>query len=527
MRVADVAVIGSGGAGLCAAIAARELGASVVVISKTPPGRGGCTAIAGGRFTFARGGMTPDEHAVLTLNTGRYIARDHLVMAFANWAPESMQWLANLGVDLIQVRGGATLPGNLKCLGAGLELTKELVRYAKRSGVEFLDQWHAVEVCPNAASGLAIRCLNLKEGSEEIVICGSTVLATGGAGQIYGHTNNPAGSTGDGYALALDIGLSLVDMEFVQFFPLAFSEPGFRKGYINLGVMDKVRVTDGEGSQFLEPILRESGLKDWSEGNLYLRDKVTFAVTRALRSGKDVLLHLNEVNEAERKSGYLGVLGAMYPRGLDPGKRAVRLAPIQHYFCGGIEVDVDGNTRLPGVYACGEVAGGLDGANRVGGNALSSCVVFGRRAGYSAATHVLSKRANQEAVRPSWALGHLERRWLSNQSGILPTAIKRRVRRICDQYLGPLRNAEGLSKAQQALSETLELLPNVSAQTVRELSHAYEARSMVLVALAVAKAAAMRTETRGVHGREDFPEVDPTWQRSLQISKATLGLSKE
>jgi succinate dehydrogenase / fumarate reductase flavoprotein subunit/fumarate reductase (CoM/CoB) subunit A len=204
----------------------------------------------------------------------------------------------------------------------------------------------------------------------------------------------------------------------------------------------------------------------------------------------------------------------MYPRGRSPEDGPVGVSPIQHYFCGGVVTDEYGCTGTPGVYACGEVAGGIDGANRVGGNALTTLAVFGPIAGESAARFARSRGSRRSPSidadgrgRPA-STAQFMRLWAEG-GGMAPAELKSEINRICDANLGPIRTADGLREALRSLASLRAETARLSARSPSEVVTALECEAMLVAAWMVAEGALRRTESRGVHYRSDYPTEDP------------------
>ncbi|HEY3314946.1 MAG TPA: FAD-binding protein [Bacillota bacterium] len=526
-----VIIVGSGGAGLIAAAEAARQGASVTVVCKSPPGLASCTAYAGGGFTLGIGGEPPEKHRRLTAETGRGLNVPELLDALAYGAPEAVPALGDFGVTLRVDRGRASVSahGHSWLLG-GTGLTLPLVEHCRRAGVVFDDHFFAtgLEFGGDGGRVAGLVGVDLRSGAAVTHPAEAVVLATGGAGRVYGRTDNPARTTGDGYVLAYEAGLELLDMEFVQFYPLGVAEPGAPIWMIGLEVTDQVPLTNSEGDPFLERLLPEWGLKSGAQANLFARDRAARAVASEWAAGRQVFLHLETLSREDWKDPYFAALGHLYPPGFDRASRPMRVAPVEHYFAGGVRVDARTHTAIPGLFACGEVTGGTDGASRVGGNALSQLAVFGAVAGREAAAYAAvapQARAGQAGNAFHKLAARLDgwHRQAGRSTGEEPATLRREVNRVADEHLGPLRNGEGLRTASRALEAAAARLPGLAAGDGRGLMEALEVGNLVRGARMVAAAALVREESRGVHYRTDAPAEDPSWLRHLAVVRGPDG----
>lgn len=509
MTKTDVLVIGAGGAGLTAAIAARQAGASVVLCSKTSVGLGGCTAYAGGGFTLAAGKVSPAEHRANTWSIGRHVNQPLLLDVLSAEGEQALRELQSWGVTLEIGDGHATVRGSAaKPIMGGAGFTRELAEIARQQGVRIVENVVATRILTDDSSAIGVSLVDWQTGKASAIAAGAVVLATGGAGQIYRRTDNPARVTGDGYALTLSAGLPLVDMEFVQFYPLGWAEQNFPKWMIGLPVIDQARVTDEQGEEFLLQAIHSWGLQNGREANLFARDRSAQIVGRKWYAGEQVLLHLEEVSEEVWRRPSMRELLAFYPQGVSPREYGpVKVAPIQHYFTGGVVIDPEGRTAIPGLYACGEVTGGVDGASRIGGNALTNIVTFGLRAGRAAA----AERREPVAV----TLGLNARQ---STEGTDPALLRQRIKEIAEAYAGPVREAAGMEQAVAMLEGVRPDLRRLRQHSPQDRLLALEMPGLWMSARAVLQAAVTRLESRGVHYRTDFPEELPAWQRNVLVS---------
>ncbi len=534
-READVIVIGAGGAGLIAAVNARLGGARVLVLAKSRAGYACCTAYARGGFTLGIEGYAPERHRVVTWETGRQLSLPALLETLTQDAPEAVPRLRDFGVRMELGRGRASVaPYAERPLLAGAALTLPLVRYAREIGVLFRERVLATRLLVGEDGCAGVEVVDFRRGAVEELRAGAVVVATGGAGAIYGRTDNPRTTTGDGYRLLAAAGAPLLDMEFVQFYPLGFADPGVPPYFLELGVTDEIGLSNGRGERFWPGLLSAWGVRSGREANLFARDRAAVAIAREVRATGEVRVHFEELPAPRWEDREYARLRRFLPNGPAPA----RVAPTQHYFTGGVPISADGETPLPGVYACGEVAGGIDGASRVGGNAFSSLAVFGRRAGRAAARWARSESRGawtaHSWLRNGWTRGEGASTLLTDatagsakakmarwaEGGRLdPDEARRQVNAIADAALGPLRDEAGLRQADRQLGELQAELAGLSVSGTAQWQAALEAENLLFVARVVTSAALARAESRGVHFREDHPTEDEAWRRHIALRR--------
>jgi succinate dehydrogenase/fumarate reductase flavoprotein subunit len=514
--VTDVLVIGSGGAGLVAACAARRAGATVTLVTKSLPGLASCTAYAGGGFTLPYGDITPAKHRSMTLEIGRNLSLPHMLDALSSEAGEAVPRLREFGVRIDMESGHASVAryGIGPMLG-GTGMTLPLVENARQAGVTILDRIMVTGILTSDGRVSGVRVLDTSKGTLSTIPAKTVIVAAGGAGRIYSRTDNPVRTTGDGFALLAELGLPFIDMEFVQFYPIGFAEPGFPVWMIGLNWVDHAPVTNEKGERFLQTLWRQWGMKNGREANLFTRDRSSRAIASEWARGGQVWLHVEEVPDAAWQTPHGSMIRKMFPSSRPPSAGPIRVRPVQHYFAGGAFVKADCSTEVKGLFACGEVTGGTDGANRIGGNALSMITVFGFRASESALDYLSAWEPCEAPDQHKNDL--LARRWLASRSGPSPSALKKALNEITDNKLAVVRNYKGLSAAESLLDDLWHVQHDMTVASPAELFEAYEARNLVLVARMVAKAALLREESRGVHYREDFPEEKEEWLKHIEI----------
>ena len=533
---ADVLIIGAGGAGMYAAIEAAAAGASVLLVDRSLIGRGGATVMAQMTVAVALGEQTPDSwehHLADTLAAGRGLCDERLSALLCEDGPRRIREMDEWKVGWARVDGHiaqAHAPGHdrprcvyVDFLSTGPAVSRTLrTRLQHIEGVRRVGDLIVVDI--TLRDGVACGATALHEPTGEIVTIAakSVVIATGCLTRLYRRNSASAHMGGDGYALALRAGAELIDMEFVQFFPIGHLAP-------RLVGMDPImwdpfryklggRLLNGEMKEFEETYANADKRGD---GNYVLtRDLATYAITKEVEAGRGspaggAYLSFQHIPDAELRRAFGPVIDRLAVNGIDLTKRPVEVAPIAHYHMGGVRVDETMATGVPGLFACGEAVGGANGANRLSGNAITEALVFGARAGKSAAERVARMRAH--AFRPQAGRPALDLLAGSgNGSDINTAAMIQSLQATMADGVGPFRTAAKLARALAAIDDMSGALGerptgDNTAFDLRRLEW-FDLRNMLVVARTVALSALVRTESRGAHQREDFPGMLPQWR---------------
>lgn len=391
-RSCDVLVVGSGAAGLRAAIAAREAGVEVLVVSKAGPGKATCTWLSGGVMAGTPPGDKPDEHLERTLKAGRGLNQRELVQVLVTEAPHRLQELLAWGIRAAYVNGYLFAQGHPPALGE--EIIGCLLQRSKALGVRFLGNLLVADlVMGEGASGVS--AFAQQAGTWLGLTANALVLATGGAAALYRRHDNPPRMLGNGFRLALEAGATLQDLEFVQFYPLALAESGLSPLVIPPRLADCGRLTNSCG----EEVLEKYGIAERPAAER-ARDRLSQALFREIHQhGHDVWLDLRGLRDDQwRIDPFAAAIRPILGERYGASHRPVRVAPAAHHVMGGVRIDAACATSVPGLFAAGETAGGLHGANRMGGNALSETLVFGARAGISAAAYAKHARPGDRSA---------------------------------------------------------------------------------------------------------------------------------
>ena len=570
----DVLIIGAGGAGMYAAIAAARVGAGVILADKNMIGRGGATVMAQMTVAAALAEQEPDtweDHFADTLAAGRGLCDGPLAEVLCRVAPDRMREMDDWGVGWARTDGhirqvAAPGHGRRRCcyvdfLNTGPAVAGTLrKRVGRTAGIRALSNVTITDLVVKDGSVRGALALALEDGEELDIAAGATVIATGGLTRLYARSSASNNMAGEGHALALRAGAALVDMEFVQFFPIGHLAP-------RLVGMDPImwdpfryklggRLLNGAMEEFIDRYGGEDGGRYTAT-----RDLATYAICREVEAGRGspsggAWLSFTHLPEAELRAAFGPVIDRLLRNGIDLTRESVEVAPIAHYHMGGLKVDTRMRSTVAGLYAAGEAVGGAAGANRLSGNAISEALVYGEIAGREAARYAgshaggwdaraadavrdavdavrdtapprLRAAAAGEADGASGARGAGETSGADEAvraggaSGASAVALMHELRRLMWRQVGPFRNRAGLSAALDRIrtmrTDDLRRVPAPRAAAFAiERTDWHELRSALLVAEAVTVAALAREESRGAHQRDDFPETSERF-RSNQL----------
>jgi succinate dehydrogenase / fumarate reductase, flavoprotein subunit len=542
----DVLVIGSGAAGMYAAIEASRGGARVFLVDRSLIGRGGATVMAQMTVAAALGEEVPDaprHHYDDTIAAGRGLCDESLAQLLCEDAPACIRELDVWGVGWARKDNhitATTAPGHdrprcvyVDFINTGPAVSKTLRTVMARNK----DIRKAGDICivdlVAASDGEIAGAVgwHLSSGASVSIAAKATVLATGGLTRLYRRNSASLNMGGDGYALALRAGASLIDMEFVQFFPIGHLAP-------RLVGMDPIMWDPFRyklGGRLLNGRMEEFTSRYGSDedGKYVLpRDLATYAIFKEVEAGRGsphggAYLSFEHCSAAALRAAFGPVIDRLAANAIDLTRMPVEVAPIAHYHMGGVVANAQMQTELPGLFAAGEVVGGANGANRLSGNAITEALVFGCRAGRSAAAHAKAmarkdlRAANMGAALDLVGDGRGAGRDRNTASNVA------RLQAIMADDVGPFRTAAKLNRALAgiaALADELGERPPrfAGAADAFDLQRLewFDLRNMLIVARAVAQSALARTESRGAHQREDFPKLLPAWRRHQRVRLA-------
>jgi L-aspartate oxidase len=534
-RDVDVVVLGSGAAGLAAALAVRPV-RSVLVVTKDTLDAGSTAWAQGGLAGVLDPHDSLENHVRDTLVAGAGLCDEANVRTLVTEAPKALRYLMRLGAAFDPARDGEG-PALTREGGhshnrivhsggdqSGAEVQRTLDQNAVAAGVEVMGHAFALDLVVGVnAEGLrqaaGVRIALIDQHGEIIsvgvVTARAVVLATGGYGQVFASTSNPPAVTGDGLALALRAGLPARDLEFVQFHPTVLWSGPDARGQQAL-VSEAVR---GEGAVLFDAAGERVMAGVHPQEDLAPRDVVAVAISRRMAlapAGVDDHVYLDATHMGERFAvRFPGITAACRAIGIEPATDRIPVAPAAHYACGGVCADLDGRTELPGLYAIGEVAcTGVHGANRLASNSLTEGVVAGTRVGRDLAWEL------PEFVEYLDDVGLLEAAEVVASDGAVDavgegTSVRQMVRSSMSRHVGVLRTPTGLADAGAALG-----LVVAGTQMSRE---GWETANLLTVARAVVAAASARTESRGCHRRIDHPEPLEAWLCHLDVRLSVAG----
>jgi succinate dehydrogenase / fumarate reductase, flavoprotein subunit len=525
VREHDVLVIGAGGAGLRAAIAATERGLSVGVVTKSLLGKAH-TVMAEGGVAASMGNVDPDDgwqtHFMDTMRSGKFLNNWRMAEIFAKEAPDRVYELEQWGALF-----NRTEEGKISQRAFGGHTYRRLCHVGDRTGLEMIRTLQERTLATDARVYMETTVTRLFKNDEGRVVgalaytresgrfihfkAKAVVMATGGWGRNYKVTSNSWEGTGDGAVLAFDAGAELVDMEMVQFHPTGMVwPPGVRGLLVTEGVRGEGGVLrNSEGERYMENY-------DSEKMELSTRDVVARANYTEVTEGRGsphggVYLDITHL-------GYNGImkkLPTMYEQfknlaDIDISQEPMEVFPTIHYVMGGIKVDAETcQSNVPGLFAAGECAGGLHGANRLGGNSLSDLLVFGRRAGEGAAEYVKSNGysteidSSQIETEKQRVLEPLER-----QEGENPYELQQLVQEAMMVHANLMRNEESLQEGLEKILEVKERVPNVKAQGSALFNPGWHAsqdvRYLTQISEIIVRTALERKERRGAQWRLDY-----------------------
>lgn len=511
----DIVVLGSGAAGLSAALAARPV-RDVVLVTKDTLDAGSTNWAQGGLAAVLDPNDSIENHVRDTLEAGAGLCNEEAVRELVTEAPTAIRYLMQLGASfdagsiegMALTREGGHSHNRIVHAGgdqSGAEVQRTLDESVRLAGVQVVERAFGLDVVlgetsdgQRAVAGVKVAMLDRNGGVQSvgIVRASAVIIATGGYGQVYASTSNPPAVTGDGIALAMRAGVEASDLEFIQFHPTVLWSGSEATGQLAL-ISEAVR---GEGAILLDAAGKRVMQGVHPQEDLAPRDVVAAAISERMSEapagvGDHVYLDARKIENFDER--FPSITASCIANGIDPERELIPVAPAAHYACGGVKATLNGETSLRGLFVVGEAAcTGVHGANRLASNSLTEGVVAGTRVGRAL----------------SWSLPEKVEPIESDVSGTLIDSYHRKaLRTAMSRYVGVLRTPEGLSKA----ASILRTLASNAAADVVPTRKAFEATNMLTIATAVVEAAQMRTESRGCHRRTDYEEPQKNWEHHL------------
>jgi succinate dehydrogenase / fumarate reductase, flavoprotein subunit len=538
----DVLIIGAGGAGLRAAVEALAHGANVGIVCKSLLGKAHTVMAEGGIAAAMANVDAADDwrtHFGDTMRGGKFLNNWRMAQLHAQEAPDRVRELEQWGALFDRTDDGRILQRafgghsfkRLCHVGdrTGLEMIRTLQDRGVQMGIDVYMECTVTRLLTDSGRVCGAFAYWRENGRFVVFKAKSIVLATGGIGKAYPITSNSWEYTGDGMALAYEAGAELMDMEFVQFHPTGMVWP---PGVQGLLVTEAVRGEGGilrnkNGERFMEK-------HDPKRMELSTRDVVARAIYTEVKEGRGTEHGGAYLDISQKPAEYVKrKLPSMYHQFLeladvDITKGPMEVGPTCHYMMGGVRVEAEtAATTVPGLFAAGEVAAGLHGANRLGGNSLSDLLVFGRRAGLAAAEY--SRKQNAATIDPDQinaaereALAPFERNTNEN-----PYMLHSDLQETMQSLVGIFRTEEDLQSALGKLAVLKERFKSLSIPGSRMFNPGWhlcaDMKSMLTVSEAVTRSALARKESRGAHSRIDFPKYDPVWGKQNNIISVRSG----
>ena len=528
----DILVIGAGGAGIRAAIEAKKTGLEVFLLGKEVLGCAHTGMAMGGMNAAMVAPATPEFHAQITIEGGYFINNYKMVKVFAEEMPARIYDLESYGVIYDRLDNGEfytwagpkqKYPLNV-CVGdyTGREMMQGLVDEARKLKIKYTDEFFVSKLLTVKGQVIGAIGINIRNAQTVVFQAKSVILASGGAGRMYKVTTNAMSNTGDGYAMALDAGAELIDMEMVQFHPTGMANTPSTLGVL---VTEKTRAHGG----ILRNRLGERFMSKYypKEMELAKRDEVSRSIYTEVASGLgtkngSVYLHVDHWT----KEKILEIIPDVYEQykntGVDISKEPMEIYPSMHHMMGGIKINEWGETIIPGLYAAGEVAGGVHGANRLGGNSIAEGQVFGRRAGIAAAK--FSKKIKY-SIPPKQQIEKERSRifsFITRKTGITPHIIEDKLKQVMWDKVGIFRDEKKLLEAKKEIFQLKLEAKKMKTRTTlkernRDLQDCLEIENMLITAESVVDAAILRKESRGAHSRLDFPKTLDEWRKNIVV----------
>ena len=541
----DVLIIGGGGAGVRAAIAADEAGVGVTLLVKGHVAHSGMTAMACPSYQAAMSMWEPEDTTEIafddTIREGRYLGDENLVKALTEEATDRALEMERYGTKLTRENGrifqvihpGHSYARNLVIRGCGygmmIGLRRELVRHTK---IQTLEDYFTTGLIMDGDRVAGAVAVDLRTSEISVVRAKSVIIASGGYEAMYEFNDCEPGASGDGVVMAMHAGATLVDLEMILYYPTCLTWPDEVSGtLVQYEGLLGPRYLAGKmlnrlGEEFLpmserayvlpvRDVMMKAMFKEIDEGRGTPHGGIYIDLTQGSHTPEAIYALLHKLDSLPYSS--------MRDLGIDVTKEPIEVKPGIHYCLGGVHINERAETTVPGLYAAGEVSGNMHGANRTSGNALSETQVFGARAGEHAAAYAKSESLPKlDAALVQEHIAHINGYFEPKKDPIRPFQLRARLKGVMEREVGYRRSASSLAAALEELHRLrAEELPRIQATRVQkypyEWQEAVELENMLDIAEAVVMSADLRQESRGHHFRTDFPEDREEWLKHTTV----------
>lgn len=502
----DVLIIGGGLAGLTAAISSASDQCNTTIVTKTIVGGANTTAIAAG--ILANPEDDKELHYNDTINGGQKLNDKSLVKTMVNEAPRCIKKLLNLGIEIDYgpiFMAGHSKPRCYVLKGRGIKIQEVLRRKCEELGVKFIERTLITSLVSDGKK--IVGAVGIKKDTMEIIgiLANSIIIATGGPGEIYPYTLMPVGSSGYGPSLGLRIGAELVDMEFVQFYPTMIAEEGLPKLFVDYVTLLK----------YGADIVDENNASIFKKNNIdepfkLTRDSLSILMAKEMEGEKSLFLDCKSIRDKDisENSQLAWAINSLESKGVPIRLRKIRVSPYAHFFMGGLRADVNCATNIPGLFVAGEAMGGIHGANRIGGNAFTACMVFGFRAGISASLFCNTVDLGDENLIKSEA---------SKINDLMKLNGNKSVKEMISIVHEKMWNNVGIIRDRRRLEDALSTFNSLRKYNPSNSIEKILVRMMLDCAEVIALSALIREESRGSHYRSDFPNANDEWLKKIVI----------
>jgi len=527
----DVLIVGGGPSALRAAIEARKSGADTLIVVKRKVGRSGNVVVSHTGHNAPFGHTDPRDNPEVyfrdTVIAGKMLNNQRLVEVLANEACQRVLELESFGVKFEKINGkflqrqlpGHTYPRSCYTIRRrGVNVTLPMVEITHKVGVKIMEETMITKIFHNGERVSGALGFNRLTGKITVFMSKAIILASGGAGQIFSMTNNTIDATGDGYSTAFNAGVELIDMEFFQFYPHMLIYP-FKTLISPVVFARGAKLLNANGERFMEKY-------DPVNVDLATRDIEARAIALEVMHGRGikggVRLDLSEVKEGDIEVSNPHLYESLKKKSINYRSVEFIVYPAAHFYMGGIRINEKCETNLKGLYACGEVAGGVHGANRLACNAHTETIVFGARAGkFSAELAKNSKieELDQKEVKDAIELIENLGRGEENLENV-----RKKFRAAMWKNAGLIRVEKGLKGNLSVIKNCHDSIERIKAETSIEKAEVLELMNMLNVGKILTVAALARTESRGAHYRLDYPKRDDkNWLKNIIVRKSRNG----